>query len=357
MNPAALIPLPDPLQVPWGWFQFLLLLTFFLHLVVMNIMIGCAFIALVKELLAPAGRSDLCREVSRQLTYAIAFTVNFGVAPFLFLQVLYGQFIYTSSIIMGAYWLAVVFCLIAAYSLAYLYRFQFDAWEGGRRWFLGLSLAIMLLIGFFFTNNMTLMQSPERWAAYFNHLGGFFLNFGEPTLLIRYLHFMVAAVAGGGLFLAGLAHFQNRLPDEDRRARIKNGLLWFTYATVVEVAVGILFLFSLPRPVREIFIGGDWLATLLFLGSLVGAFYCLLYGIRQKLWPAVGALLLTILLMVLVRDLARQAYLAPYFHPSQLPLAPQYSPMLLFFLILIVGLGIIAVMLRLAWQSTKEEQA
>ena len=47
MNPAALIPTPDVLPVPWGWFQVLLLLTLFLHILLMNVMLGTAVIALV----------------------------------------------------------------------------------------------------------------------------------------------------------------------------------------------------------------------------------------------------------------------------------------------------------------------
>lgn len=357
MHPAALIPTPDPLQVPWGWFQFLLLFTFFLHMVAMNIMIGSGVITFVKQLSNPMANEALCHDLSNQLTHAIAFTVNFGVAPLLFLQVLYGQFIYTSSIIMGAYWLSVVFLLIAAYGLAYLHKFRFTAWSAGqRRWFLGASLLCMFTVGFFFTNNVTLMQTPAAWLAYFRHPGGLFLNLAEPTLVARYLHFLVAAVATGGLFLAASAHLQQRLPAQERQARIKNGLTWFTYATMVEIGIGIVFLLSLPKPILHRFVGGDWLATSLFIGALIGSFYCIKFGNRERLWPATAAMATTILLMVLVRDLARQAYLAPYFHPADLPVAPQYSPMLLFLLILVLGLGIVAYMLRLGWQSTKEVQ-
>lgn len=358
MNPAALIPAPDPLQVPWGWFQFLLLLTFFLHMIAMNIMIGCGVICFVKQLVNPAKNHLLCRDISGKITYAVAFTVNLGVAPFLFLQVLYGQFVYTSSIIMGACWLSVIFFLTAAYALAYLHKFRFDAWQlGPRRWLLGTSLACLLLIGFFFTNNMTLMLTPATWPQYFRHPGGFFLNLAEPTLVARYLHSMTAAVATGGLFLALLAHFKKQLPDDERRARIKNGLQWFTYATMVQIAIGIVFFLSLPKPVLRIFLGGNWLATLLFSGSLIGSFYSIKFGVRERLWPATAALAVTILLMVLVRDLARHAYLAPYFHLADLPVALQYSPLATFLLILVIGLGIVAYMLRLGWLSTKEVQS
>ena len=53
MDPARLIPAPDPLPVPWGWFQVLLLLTFVLHLLFMNTMLGTGIIALVSHLKNP----------------------------------------------------------------------------------------------------------------------------------------------------------------------------------------------------------------------------------------------------------------------------------------------------------------
>jgi len=352
MDPAALIPSPDPLQVPWGWFEFLLQLTFLLHLVAMNVMVGLAFIGFVREL---TGRTDPAhRQAGQVLTHAIALAVNFGVAPLLFLQVLYGHLMYTSSILMGGYWLLVVFLLIFAYGSAYGYKFLFDTLGTSRRLLLATSLSLLLLIGFLFTNNMTLMLTPERWTRYFTGGGRPFLNLGEPTLLIRYLHFMVAGVATGGLTLAMLARFRRDLPDDVRKREERSGLMWFTYATMVEIAVGILFLFTMPREIYLLFVGGKPLPTLVFLASMVAVFMTIRYGIKEQLYHAAGSLAVTMLLMILVRDLARKAYLAPFFKIEDLPTAYQYSPMVMFFLVLAAGLGIIGYMLRLAWQTRQE---
>ena len=46
MDPALLLPSPDAIPVPWGWFQALLLFTFFCHILLMNVMLGTACIAL-----------------------------------------------------------------------------------------------------------------------------------------------------------------------------------------------------------------------------------------------------------------------------------------------------------------------
>ena len=348
MDPANLIPTPDTIPAPWGFFEILLILTFFAHLVFMNAMLGSALIGLVREMRATPADPPPCRDIASTLPYTIAFAVNFGVAPLLFLQVLYGHFIYTSSILMGAYWLSVIGLLILAYYSAYLYKMGADLPQAARKRALATSILLLLIIAFLFVNNMTLMQTPQNWSAYFNRPDGTLLNLTEPTLLARYLHFMVASVATGGLFLAILASFQQKNGTPGAEKRLSGGMQWFTYATVVEIGTGIPFLFSMPKNVHQLFVGASPLHTILFAGSLVAAFFCLYYGNKERVWPATFAMGATILFMVLVRDLARQAYLAEYFHPADLRVVPQWSPMLLFLAILVIGVAVVIYMLRLA---------
>ena len=114
MDPVALIPTPDTIPVHWGWFQFLLLLTFYLHILFMNVMLGTIIIAFVRHFQRPTETCPLTEEISQKLPFSIALAVNFGVAPLLFVQVLYGHFIYASSILMAVLWLSIVGILIAA---------------------------------------------------------------------------------------------------------------------------------------------------------------------------------------------------------------------------------------------------
>ena len=99
MNPGTLIPAPDAIPVPWGWFYALLMLTFLLHILVMNAMLGGGIITLISTLRSGKQDNLVAREFSYKWPYTIAFAVNMGVAPLLFVQVLYGQFYYTSSIL------------------------------------------------------------------------------------------------------------------------------------------------------------------------------------------------------------------------------------------------------------------
>jgi len=357
MDPANLIPIPDAIPVPWGIFESLLIVTFFAHVLFVNAMLGSAFIALVREIRTPATAPPPCPDIANKLPYTIAFAVNFGVAPLLFLQVLYGHFIYSSSILMGAYWLSVIALLILAYYSAYIYKMRHDLRTGLRRLALAFSLALLLVITFFFVNNITLMQTPQAWDAYFARPHGTVLNLADPTLVSRYLHFLAASVALGGLFLAILAFFQGKKGDASAEKRIKSGMRWFTFATVVEAGTGIPFLFSMPPSVHQLFVGGSALHTLVFLAAMAGTFFCVYYGAKERLWPATHAMAATVFSMILVRDLARQAYLAPYFHPSDLPVNTQWSPFFVFLVSLVIGLGAIIYMLRLAARVSEEGQA
>ena len=121
MDPSALIPTPDTLPVSWGWFKLLLILTLFLHIILMNVMLGTGVIALVDHFRGKSDLDPLNREISRKLPLAIAFTVNFGIAPLLFVQVLYGHFLYASSVLMANFWLFIIGLLITGYYMAYIY--------------------------------------------------------------------------------------------------------------------------------------------------------------------------------------------------------------------------------------------
>lgn len=358
MDPATLVPVPDALPVAWGWFQFLLIVTFILHLLFMNAMVGGSIIALVTHLRASGNPPPLVRDLSGKIPHTIAFAVNFGVAPLLFLQVLYGHFFYTSSVLMATYWLSVIGILIVAYYCAYLYKFRFDTLGDHGVKVLGFAVVLLLVIGFLFTNNMTLMLRPEVWIGYFDQPTGFLLNLNDPTLVPRYLHFMTASVAVGGLLVAGLGWFKVRRQYPGAGEQVEMGMGWFTRATVVQIIIGLWFLISLPEDVRSAFLGGSLLHTILLGLAVSAAFLSLFLGYIRQVWPTVSVLSCTVLFMVLMRDLVRRAYLAPYFELSDLAMAkvPQYGLMLLFFVILVAGLVSVFYMLKFGYVALRSEK-
>lgn len=354
MNPAALIPTPDAISVPWGWFYVLLMLTFLLHILVMNAMLGGGIIALISAFRGGEQNTLLDKEFGYKWPYTIAFAVNMGVAPLLFVQVLYGQFIYSSSILMAVWWFSIFGLLILAYYGAYIYDFKFESLGSPRIFMLEFSVFILLFVGFLFSNNMTLMLQPEKWQAYFNNGGGTLLNLSDPSLYPRYLHFVVGSVAVAGLFLALVGHFRFTKSTVNREFLIDQGMTYFTYATAAQIVIGFWFLIALPKQVMMVFMGGSSYGTILLLLGIILGFAALYIGYKKQVVMASAITLVTLVAMIFMRDLVRIAYLKPYFQLSDLVVEPEYSPLIFFLVIFAIGLALIGYMLKLAFGCRKE---
>lgn len=337
------IPSPDPLPLPApAWLlQLLSVLTLVLHLLPMNLVLGGSFIAAWAIL---RRHEPLARVLINTLPVATAMTITLGVAPLLFLQVLYGQFFYTSSILMAAPWLLVVPLLIVAY-----YGFYFNYFKSATLGPVNVLVAVVasfavLAVGFIYTANSTLMLTPAQWPALLNGAStlGATLNTAEPTLLPRYLHMTLGAFAVTGLYLA-------------LRGFVKPGALLFGGATLLNIGAGLWFLFSLPDNIRNLFLGGSGAHTAhLWAGAGAGILAVMLALLASNakrpkplLWGATGSLLMTIALMATVRHMVRQAYLAPYLDFKNVPVKPMWDVFALFAALLVAGLGVVAWML---WQ-------
>lgn len=350
MDPQILLPAADPmpLPAPYWLFKLLLLMTFILHIVAMNFLFGGGVIALFMRLFA-RGRENallLANDLGKKLPAFVAAAVTLGVAPLLFLQVIYGQFFYTSSVIMAWPWFFVLPLLILAYYGFYLVAFKNKGASTRHTAILGVSVAFLFLVGFAYSNNMTLMLTPEKWAAkYFADMSGMNLNFGEPMLIPRFLHFMVAAVAVGGFLPVTIGLFRWNKEQDYSRYVIRTGGRWFMFATMVQFLVGIIFLVSLPREKMILFMGGNAAATVLLLAGIVVGIAVVIVMARalRREDPRAGAITamsltgLVLILMALIRDILRDAYLQPYFTPSSLRVATQWDVLALFLVLFIGG--------------------
>ena len=203
------IPGLDPLPLPGpAWLlRALLTLTFFLHLLFMNFVLGGSLLAAVDRLRGRDPARPHHRALSAWLAglmpVSVAAAVTFGVAPLLFVQALYGRLFFTGSVIMAWFWLAVIPLLIVAYYGTYFLAFRGD--RPGRSplavsW---ISAVFFLAIAFLYSNNMTLMLRPDLFAAKYLESGtGLTLNLGDPTLYPRFLHMLLGAVAVAGMAVA-----------------------------------------------------------------------------------------------------------------------------------------------------------
>ncbi len=354
MDAARLIPQALAVPIHPGWFVVLQFVTLILHFLAMNLMLGGSLIAFALSLHRPQNPTPSTYALATKLPFTIAFAVNFGVAPLLFTQVLYGQFLYTSSVLIAVPWISVIGLVILAYLAAYLVDFRFSLLGRLRPLIFGVMAASLATVALIYTTNMTLMLQPDRWTAYFTNPSGTISNFSDPTLLPRYLHFVLASVAVAGLGLAWAAHFGiANLPPQ----WLGHGLTWYAGATMGQYATGMWFYSALPTTVAHALGGGEFLPTFTFaIGAILGL-ASIATALQRRLCATTWMLLMTVVLMVGLRDMVRDLYLAPYFSVYQRTITHEYSPFLLFVIVFILGLGTIAWMLRAVWlEKTSEVQ-
>lgn len=359
MNPTSLIPAldPNPLPAPYWLLKMLLIVTFVLHIVAMNFMLGGAVLALTAKW-SGKDRTHGNRvffEVAKKLPSLLPAVITLGIAPLLFLQVLYGQFFYTSSIVMAWPWfLVLVFLTVAYYGFYYVsFRSGRDSRRAGA--VMLASTVLVALVGFLFSNNVTLSQTPGRWAAkYFARPQGWNLNLGEVTLLPRFLHFFVAAVAVGGILLVWVALVNWKRDNGYARQVLEFGGKAFMYATMAQFVVGVVFLVTLPRGLRMLFMGDNPVATGLLVVGIAGGAAAIAVmsnalhsgNIRTAAFVVPGILVVVIACMAVMRDTLRDAYLAPYFKPEQFTVKTQWAVLPLFLVLFVGGIVLWLVMMR-----------
>ncbi len=359
MNDPNLIPTldPNPLPAPYWIFKLLLIVTFFLHIVAMNFMLGGAVLALAAKWRARNREQGkrIFVDLSKKLPVLLPATITLGIAPLLFLQVLYGQFFYASSIVVAWPWFLVLAFLTVAYYGFYYASFRSGQESGKASMVMLFSVILVFLIGFIYSNNLTLSQTPGRWKGkYFANPSGWNLNFSEPTLIPRFLHFFVAAIAVGGLFLVFLALARWKQDGEYARGIFQLGGKAFMFATMAQFAVGIWFLIRLPRDLRMLFFGDNLIASVsLFVGVAGGiaAIFVMAEALRREnvrmaAYYVSGIVAVVIAVMAVMRDMLRDAYLEPYYRPDQFVVKTQWSVFPLFLVLFVGGVILWFVMLR-----------
>ena len=199
MNPFPQVD-PIPLPAPVWLLKLLHIVTLSLHFVAVEMLLGGLLLAVGLSLFGGSPEAmTMARALARRLTVVMTFVINLGVPPLLFAQVLYGRALYTSSVLIGAYWIAIIPLLMITYWLLYQFAGRLD--KGQSAWWVGLIAWLMAGgVARLLTTNMTMMLRPEVWRdMYSASAAGRFLPTGDPTLEPRWLMMLA-----GGLFMAGL---------------------------------------------------------------------------------------------------------------------------------------------------------
>lgn len=358
MNPFPAVD-PIPLPAPVWLFKFLHLLTFTLHAASVELMLGgvllAVFWALAGRGLGNRSMTSASGAMTGQLPVIMAYVVNLGIPPLLFTQVLYGRTLYTSSVLIGAFWISVIVLVIAAYRFFYVIA---DRAAEGRRWEPRalLALAICLFIAWIYSNNMTLMLRPAEWREIYrtNPHGTQLAPSGDPTLLPRWLFMVLGAPAFAGVSAMFLGR-SKRLGADTAGFLRRNGAAMVIVFALAQAAMGLWAFKAQPEAVRQaVWASGlsrvsayVWFASAALLlaggalawmtasgGSILGPIVCSLAGF------------LDLAGMVIVRDAIRDSTLRLRdFDVWNRTIVTNWSVVVLFFILFVIGLGLLGWMI------------
>ena len=218
IDPKTLIdPTQSGMPAPVSFVQFFKALGFTLHTVPMNLWYAGLLIALVLHLRGSEPGRRFAGRLLQQMPIIVAFGINFGIVPLLFMQLAYYKVFYPATILMACFWLAIIVLLIPAYYGVYAYALGLSnsgdypvsrrgkngtvslgaasgtgmaGWRRAAGW---VSALLFICIGFTFANGMSLMEHVPRWLELWNAYStaaaatGTALNVGDPTLWPRWL--------------------------------------------------------------------------------------------------------------------------------------------------------------------------
>ena len=213
---TALLPFPspDPIPLPAPVLLFKLLhgTVLTLHFITVQWVLGWILIGAAWNFWGRSRKNTTMVESSAKLADSLpvlmTYLINFGIPPLLFTQVLYGNFLYTSSVLIGAWWISVVLLVILIYSTLYI---------GGERaakakawWGFGIiALLIGVAIAKIYSTNMTLMLHPGVWTEMFRaHPSGTALPPHDVTVIPRWLFMLSGSFTMGGLTLIAAGIWQ-----------------------------------------------------------------------------------------------------------------------------------------------------
>ena len=264
MTPEMLYALRDQAGVPSHPLVFLVLgvLTFALHIAAVQVMLGAASLTLRGAFSASTHWRRLASAMLVTAKIAVSVAIVIGVAPLLFVQVVYDPFWYTSNVLSAWWVIGFIVLLIAGYIAMYIFYWKNHdiVADGGRGgiWML-LSLALLLAVGFIVHSLTNQMLFPEQWMAWYAPEGvvnpdGHSLHYWN---LPRFLFFIALSAPVTGAWLYGYRRYLQGANEADTaylgwvRGLAQRLML---VGGVVSVLIGAVWMITLPEKMA-------WFAT------------------------------------------------------------------------------------------------
>ncbi|MBN1634813.1 MAG: cytochrome C [Ignavibacteria bacterium] len=313
--------IPLPLPMPEWLLVFLLIISFLLHILFVNLMLGGTLLTFILQIMGLKKKKydRLAREIEITITVNKSLAVVIGVAPLLIINTLYTLYFYSANALTGYAWISIIPLVIIAFLILYYHKYKWIQYENKKKKhiaILGIALIVLLFVPLIFLSNISLMLFPERWAD----VRGFFSSLLIENVIPRYLHFLTGTVAVTGLFIFGYFGrksypIKEKLPDFTKDEIKEKAYKLTFYATLSQLVFGPLLFFTLPWH------GVDWnLAYIIIAGVLIAAVAMTLLWLelkRKELGKRFIIIIILISITVLLMGWGRHTYRANVIEPHK----------------------------------------
>ncbi len=341
-------------------------LTFALHILFVQLMLGTSAITIFGAFKNDAKWRRLAAAMLEIAKVSVSVAIVIGVAPLLFVQVVYDPHWYTSNVLSADWVIGFIIILILAYWSMYAYYFMNSKNKDktveprGRIWML-VSLALMLVVGFIMHSLTSQILHPELWKEWYLQNG--VLDYSGSKLhaynLWRFAFFISLAIPVTGAMLVTYRRFKMVREDADMdyldfAANV--GKKWIAVGSVISFVLYVAWMMTIPAT------AGDFATSLwgilggvaVLLPAIWGAVRLRGNSYNMCSYMALPIALVAGLIIAIAREMLRYGILDGFFGYNFMDykvVTDWYSTGLFFLTFAIVGGSVLAYFLTIAWKS------
>jgi len=375
MDAQALYALRDVAGIPSHPVIFLILgvVTFALHIAAVQIMLGASGLTIWGAFSQDPKKRRLAQSMVFVSKVMLSVAIVVGVAPLLFVQVTYDPFWYTSNVL-SAWWVIGFLVFLTAGALLWFFFNAKNHHISTEKTFCPgsaiVAVIMFLIVGFIMHVLSNQMLSPDKWMQWYapngvlDTSGRRIHEFNLP----RFLFFISLSVPViGAVLVAYRRYYMPRLGDKalemsqsylDWAGTLGQNLILF--GGVVSVLIGAWWMATLPAPIAGFALSPWVLLSLGLLLAFVGFSLWVRMSQMDTLWAyavlPVGAVAL--IMVAAAREILRYDIIMGlhgydvFTYPVNMD---WYSTIMFFGTFLVLGGGVLAYMLTVAWKAGQTE--
>jgi cytochrome c len=317
-------------------YEILLILSVLVHLYFSSLLLGgFPMMVMTTRLGARDGQAhlrDLGLKMSRVGPRVMVLAISLGLLLGLVLYGKYGRHVIHN---LDAFWIGyglLLILIVLAFWGIYVFKTRMSWITQNSSTHVMMSGGIIVcLLGmtFLFVSSHIMTLHPDYSESVVQE--GLLASLSLPTVWPRFFHIVLGSVAATGMVITLYGTLRpchgkeqeipkgSSIPPFDVQIT-RYGVGWTLAGTLPQIVVGPWLLLSLPDEVRMRLVDGASLSSLVFFVSLTLALLALVLlnaslmvpHVRGLVWTGLGSLFLTIVLMVMVREEVRKAWMPSF---------------------------------------------